>query len=75
MIILNNLTGNVTVKRIMVDGSIIAGNGLFLEGNVTMPKKVYGTAEWGTIIGDITDQTDLIQFLSVIDCGTSTEVV
>lgn len=75
MIVLNNLNGNVEIKRIMIDGNVVAANGLFLEGNVSMPKKIYGTVEWGTIIGEITDQTDLIEYLSVINCGTSTEVL
>lgn len=46
-----------------------------LSGNVTMPKAIKFNAKWGSITGNLEDQEDLMEYLSVIDCGSSTEVV
>lgn len=70
---INVIKGNIETNDFKLSGSIETG--AKLSGNLAMPSVIKTNAKWGTITGDIEDQTDLINYLSVIDCGSSTEVV
>ena len=74
MILINTLSGNIALKsKLSLEGDMVTGKKLELEGNIE--KCTVAPARWGLITGDIENQTDLIEYLSIINCGTSTEVV
>lgn len=70
---INILKGNIEKKDQKLSGNIELNTKL--SGHLAMPSVIKANAKWGTITGDIEDQEDLISYLSVIDCGSSTEVV
>ena len=70
---INVIKGNIETNDFKLSGNIETG--VNLSGQLTMPSVIKTNAKWGTITGDIEDQEDLISYLSVIDCGSSTEVV
>ena len=71
---INVVRGNIATNRASLSGNILTGN-TSLSGTVAMPKSLKFYAKWGSITGNLEDQEDLMEYLSVIDCGSSTEVV
>lgn len=66
------LTGNILAQTKTLTGSLSLQTKT-LSGNIE--RLMTTSAKWGKITGDIENQTDLVEYLSIIDCGTSTEVI
>ena len=71
----NNITSKITIETLKdyIDTTYIAGDGISIEDGIISVTGGTGGGTWGTITGNIEDQTDLMELIG--DIGEAIDLI